>query len=40
MVRSSLVLNSENKYIIEKLMMWVWCIINRQIAYVFTDACQ
>ena len=29
MVRfSHIVLNSENKFIIAKLMMWVWCIMN------------
>ena len=36
-------LNSENNFIIAKLAVWVWCgvaiIINRQIVYVFTDAC-
>ena len=35
------VLNSENKFIIAKLTVWVWCgiaIMNKQIVYVFTDA--
>ena len=26
-------------YIIAKLMMWVWCIMNGRIVYAFTGAC-
>ena len=35
-------LNSENKFIVTKLTVWMWCgvaIMNGQIIYVFTDAC-
>ena len=38
----AVVLNSENKFIVVKLTVLVWCgvaIMNRQIVYVFTDAC-
>ena len=38
----ALVLNSENNFITAKLTIWVWCgvaIMNRQIIYVFTNAC-
>ena len=38
----AIVLNSENKFIVAKLTVWVWCgvaIMNRQIVYMFTDAC-
>ena len=38
----AIVLNSENKFIIAKLTVWVWfgvAVMNGQIVYVFTDAC-
>ena len=38
----AVVLNSKNKFIVAKLTVWVWCgvaLMNRQIVYVFTDAC-
>ena len=35
----ALVLNSQSKFIIAKLTMWMWCIMNRGIIYVFTGAC-
>ena len=39
----AIVLNNKNKFIVVKLTVWVWCgvaIMNGQILYVFTDACQ
>ena len=38
----AVVLNSENKFIVAKLTVWVWrgvAIMNGQIVNVFTDAC-
>ena len=38
----AVVLNSKNKFIVAKLTVSVWCgvaIMNRQIIYMFTDAC-
>ena len=38
----AVVLNSENKFIVAKLTVWVWCgvaIMNRQIVCVSTDVC-
>ena len=36
----AVVLNSENNFVIVRLTVWVWCTkMNRQIVYMFTDAC-
>ena len=42
MVRFSRNIKQRKKFIVAKLTVWVWCrvaIMNRQIVYVFTDAC-
>ena len=42
MVRHSCSIEQQNKFIVVKLTVWVWCgvaLMNGQIVYVFTDAC-